>query len=230
MYKTKILIIEDDSQIATLMNTMLCAEGYDVLHAASGQAGISLASSHVPELVLLDLGLPDCDGLSVLRELREWADVPILIVSARHDEMEKVLCLDNGANDYITKPFGNQELLARIRSALRIHQRTSSLAGASLFTNGTLMIDYEKRLVFIDTMQIHLTPIEYKILVLFSQNLDKVLTHEYLLLNIWGPYGGDSQVLRVNIANIRRKVEANPADPQYLVTEVGVGYRMPERL
>jgi two-component system KDP operon response regulator KdpE len=228
MSRIKILIIEDDFQIAGLMSTMLCADGYDTIQASSANAGISLATSHLPDLILLDLGLPDQDGVVVLKQVREWSNVPVLVVSARHDEMEKVMCLDSGANDYITKPFGSHELLARIRSAIRIHQKAGASKEDTIFSNNGLRIDYERRLVMVDEKQIHLTPIEYKLLVLFAQNLDKVLTHEHLLLNIWGPYGGDRQVLRVNVANIRRKLEINPADPKYLVTEVGVGYRMPE--
>jgi two-component system KDP operon response regulator KdpE len=207
---------------------MLCADGYDTIQASSANAGISLAASHLPDLILLDLGLPDQDGLTVLKQVREWSNVPVLVVSARHDEMEKVTTLDSGANDYITKPFGSHELLARIRSSIRIHQKAGALKQDTIFSNNGLRIDYERRLVMVDEKQVHLTPIEYKLLVLFAQNLDKVLTHEHLLLNIWGPYGGDRQVLRVNVANIRRKLEVNPADPKYLVTEVGVGYRMPE--
>ena len=228
MYKTKLLIIEDDPQIATLMTTMLNVEGYDVVHACDAKEGLSIAASNMPALILLDLGLPDMEGILVLKKIRSWSDIPVIIVSARHDEMEKVICLDNGANDYITKPFGNQELLARIRSAIRMHQKTGMFEDDPVFINNGLKIDFSKRLIFVDSKQIHLTPIEYKILTMFAKNLNRVLTHEHLLINVWGPYGGDSQVLRVNIANIRRKIEGNPADPKYLVTEVGVGYRMPE--
>lgn len=226
--KKKILIVEDEAAILHFLSAILAANGYAVLHAVHGAEGLSMAASHLPDLVLLDLGLPDMDGVAVLESIREWSDMPVIVVSARQDETEKVQLLDAGANDYVTKPFGNNELLARIRTALR--QRARLGAGAtpqgSRFVLDGLRIDYEKRRVYVGERLVHFTPIEYKILLLLSQNAGKVLTHDYMIREVWGPYASDSQVLRVNMANIRRKIEENPADPRYILTEVGVGYRM----
>ena len=224
--REKILLIEDDKKNALLMTALLMSRDYDVLCAETGKTAVSMAASHAPDLLLLNLGLPDMDGLDVLRKIREWSDIPILIVSARHGEREKVNGLDSGANDYITKPFGNEELLARIRAALRVSQRVKSSRTDAGYHNGSLKIDYEKRIVTMAENPVHMTPMEYRLLALFSQNTGKVLTHDYLLQKLWGPYTNDSQILRVNIANIRRKLEINPAAPAYIVTETGVGYRM----
>lgn len=226
--KNRILIVEDDRVIRNFITTILGSNGYTVLHATTGQEAVSMIASHVPDLVLLDLGLPDIDGMDVLRDIRGWSDVPVIVVSARQDEHEKVDALDADANDYITKPFGNSELLARIRTALRQHVRRGDRLTAPInsFSVNGLSIDYVRRLVSVDSKSIHLTPIEYRILVLLSQNAGKVLTHDFMIHEIWGPFGSDSQVLRVNMANIRRKIEPNPADPRYILTEVGVGYRL----
>ena len=224
----KILIIEDEKNLASFVSSILTYHGYNVQKAGSGEVGIGMAASHSPDLILLDLGLPDMDGAAVLERIREWSDVPVIVVSARQNEQEKVKCLDAGANDYVTKPFGSDELLARIRAAIRIYRRSVSSRRDSVFANGGLAIDYEKRIVSVEGNPVHLTPIEYKIVVLLSQNAGKVLTHDFILGQLWGPYASDSQTLRVNVANIRRKIEKNPADPLYIVTEVGVGYRMTE--
>jgi len=226
--KEKILLVEDDKSISSFITAILSYREYEVVHAGCGEMAIYMAASHAPGLILLDLGLPDMDGSQVLGRIREWSDVPVIVVSARHDEQEKVRALDGGANDYVTKPFGSEELLARIRAAIRVHRRSVNARQASVFTNGGLTIDYEKRVVAVNGMPVHLTPIEYKIIVLLAQNAGKVLTHDYMLGNLWGPYASESQTLRVNVANIRRKIEKNPADPEYIVTEVGVGYRMVE--
>jgi two-component system KDP operon response regulator KdpE len=168
------------------------------------------------------------DGIEVLKSIREWSGIPIIVVSARGHEREKVEALDLGADDYITKPFGTSELLARIRTAVRHNRKMredSHLEGDKIII-GNLCIDYEKRIVKVEDKEVHLTPIEYKIIVLLSQNVGKVLTHDFIMKEIWGPYLNENQTLRVNMANIRRKIENNPAEPKYIVTEVGVGYRM----
>lgn len=226
--KAKILIVEDEPVISNFITTLLAANGYQVLHAGSGKSGVTMAASHLPELILLDLGLPDIDGMEVLRDIRQWSDIPVIVVSARQDEREKVDALDRGANDYVTKPFGNRELLARIRTAIRQYDRLKNRLSPpdSVFTLDGLSVDYARRLVSTGGKQVHLTPIEYRILVLLSQNAGKVLTHDQMIREIWGPFASDAQVLRVNMANIRRKIEPNPADPRYILTEMGVGYRM----
>lgn len=224
----QILVVEDEQVISNFLSTILTANGYHVIIATTGTEALSLAASHCPDLILLDLGLPDVDGQEVLRSIRSWSGVPIIVVSARYYESEKVQALDVGADDYVTKPFGNSELLARIRTALRrtgpagAHPRTQG------FSAGGLKVDYTHRRVTVNGQRIHLTPIEYKIVVLLAQNSGRVLTHDYIIRHVWGPYATDNQVLRVNMANIRRRIEDNPADPRYIFTEVGVGYRMIE--
>ena len=224
--KEKILLIEDEKNLTSFITTILSFHEYDTIQTSSGKMGINMAASHAPDLILLDLGLPDMDGIEVLERVREWSDAPIIVVSARQDEKEKVKALDKGANDYVTKPFGSDELLARIRSAIRIFRRSGGTRTASVFSNGGLSIDYEKRIITVDGNLVQLTPTEYRIVGLLAQNAGKVLTYEYILRFLWGPYAGENQTLRVNVANIRRKIEKNPADPVYIVTEVGVGYRM----
>lgn len=226
MSKEKILIVEDEKRINSFISAILQASNYQTLQTYNGKTAIDMAVSHTPDLILLDLGLPDIDGMDVLQKIRGWSEIPIIVLSARQNEVEKVAALDCGANDYVTKPFGNDELLARIRTALRIQKSTASSRKESIFQNGRLRIDYEKRYVMVSDRRIHLTPIEYRITVLLSQNAGKVLTHDYLLQQLWGPHSCDNQILRVNVANIRRKIEDNPADPKYILTEIGVGYRM----
>jgi two-component system KDP operon response regulator KdpE len=226
MSKDKILIVEDEKGISSFISAILAASGYRTIQAYNGKNAIGMVASHSPDLILLDLGLPDVDGMDVLKKIREWSEIPVIVISARQNESEKVAALDCGANDYVTKPFGNDELLARIRTALRIQNNIASSRKERVFKNGDLQIDYEKRYVLVGGRRIHLTPIEYRIIVLLSQNAGKVLTHDYLLRQLWGPYFCDNQILRVNVANIRRKIEENPADPGYILTEIGVGYRM----
>jgi len=228
MTKNKILIVEDERVIRNFLGAILTAHDYQILHATTGKEAVTMTASHVPDLVLLDLGLPDMDGEIVLQKIREWSDVPIIVVSARQDEAQKVSCLDAGADDYVTKPFGNKELLARIRATLRQRSmvKDNRYMSASSFAVGGLTIDYIKRQVKVDGAAIHLTPIEYKIVVLLSKSAGMVLTHDYIIREIWGPFASDSQLVRVNMANIRRKIEPDPADPRYILTEVGVGYRM----
>ena len=187
-------------------------------------------TSHRPEVVLLDLGLPDIDGMEVLRRIREFSNLPVIVISARTQEREKVEALDGGADDYITKPFGAEELLARIRTALR-HRFHAGQAQSQepVYSKDELVIDFERRLVTLGGKPIHLTQIEYKLVSLLARNAGKVLTYDFILKDIWGPYADtDNQILRVNMANIRRKLEANPAEPHYIFTEIGVGYRMLE--
>ncbi|MEL7610217.1 MAG: response regulator transcription factor [Bacillota bacterium] len=228
--KALILIVEDDEPIASLMSAVLQSNGYDVIKAAKGQEALSITASHCPELILLDLGLPDIDGMEVLKSVRQWAGVPIVVVSARGHEREKVEALDLGADDYILKPFGTAELLARIRAALRRSRRDASSFDLKSMRVGDLEINDEKRLVTLAGKEIHLTPIEYKILALLFRHAGKVLTRDTIIREIWGPYANEVQSLRVNMANIRRKIEENPAEPKYIITEVGVGYRMAEEL
>ncbi len=233
--KTLVLIVDDEGSIRNFMSAVLSSNEFSVIIAATGTEAVSMAASHVPELILLDLGLPDMDGLEVLKIIRQWSGLPIIVVSARGNEREKVEALDLGADDYITKPFGTAELLARIRTALR-HSRKlmeSYMHDKSKFYVGDLEIDYEKRLVSVSGKEMHLTPIEYKIIWLLSKHVGKVLTHDFIIKEVWGPYTKDTfsselQALRVNMANIRRKLEVNPAEPRYIGTEVGVGYRMVE--
>jgi two-component system KDP operon response regulator KdpE len=226
--KLLILLVEDEIAISNFISTILTHNNYSVLKADKGKDAIKYTATNCPDLILLDLGLPDMDGIEVLKSIREWSGIPIIVVSARGHEREKVEALDLGADDYITKPFGTSELLARIRTAVRHNRKMredSHLEGDKIII-GNLCIDYEKRIVKVEDKEVHLTPIEYKIIVLLSQNVGKVLTHDFIMKEIWGPYLNENQTLRVNMANIRRKIENNPAEPKYIVTEVGVGYRM----
>ncbi len=228
--KHVIMIVEDEDAIIEFISVKLELQGYRTLKAVNGQEAISFASSHCPDLILLDLGLPDMDGMEVLESIRSWSLVPVIIISARHEEKFIVSALDSGADDYITKPFNNAILVARIRTALR-KGHMSKIKNSKLnqpFSLGDLYIDYDKRIVTVAGKAVHLTPIEYRIIVLLSLNAGTVLTHEFLCRELWGPYVNKSKALRVNVANLRRKIEKNTADPQYILTEMGVGYRMLE--
>lgn len=230
--KNKVLVVEDEKSICNFMTTILTANNYDVVTAKTGQEAYSLISSCCPDIVILDLGLPDMDGIDVLKAVREWSILPVIVVSARANEKDKVEALDLGADDYITKPFGTEELLARIRMALR-HTRNAGtnrdVAQSGKFKSGDLMIDYEKYRVYIAGEDASLTQNEFKIVSLLGKYAGKVLTYDFIIREIWGPNAGDdNQILRVNMANIRRKIEKNPAEPKYIFTEVGVGYRMVE--
>ena len=197
-----------------------------MIECQTGSEALSISTSHCPDVILLDLGLPDLDGINVLKSLRSWSAVPIIIISARTQETEKVTALDLGADDYITKPFGTSELLARIRTALRHSTKHSP---NKVFRVKDLLIDFDKRLVSVQNKEVHLTQIEFKLVSLLAQNAGKVLTYDHIITSIWGPYADkNNQILRVNMANIRRKIEENPGDPKYIFTEVGVGYRMIE--
>jgi two-component system KDP operon response regulator KdpE len=227
--KTIVLIIEDDAPIENFLAAAMNSQGYKTITAATGETGISLAASWNPDIVLLDLGLPDMDGLKVIGRIREISNMPIIIVSARHLDQEKVEALDNGADDYIAKPFSVPELLARIRVALRHREKDDDADGLQgVYQNRDLVIDYSRRLVTVRSDIVHLTPIEYDILCLMANHAGRVLTHKQILHEIRGNYQqeSDSQTLRVFVSNLRRKIEINAADPEYIQTEVGVGYRL----
>lgn len=225
--KIHILTIEDDKSMCAYLAALLNKNGYRVTIAATGREGLSLAASLCPDLILLDLWLPDIDGFQVLRQLREWSRAPVIMVSACDEEQQKVHALDLGADDYVTKPFYPNELTARIRTALR-HNR--SAAPNETYRSLDLEIDFDKRSIHLAGSQIHLTQIEYQILSLLAQNAGRVLTYNAIMRHIWGPYAEkNNQILRVNMANIRRKIEENPAEPRYVFTEVGIGYRMREK-
>ena len=224
--KPTILVVEDEPQMRRFLRTLIGSHGYRLLEAESGREALALASSHGPDLIILDLGLPDADGLQIVTDLRGWTQTPIIVVSARGREQDKVLALDRGADDYLTKPFGSQELLARIRVALRHASRSSPELGA-VFRAGSLTVDLAYRKVSVADQPVHLTPLEYKLLETLIEHFGKVLTHRQLLERVWGPAHVDqTQYLRVYMAQLRRKIEADPARPQLLKTETGVGYRL----
>ena len=227
-----ILIAEDENNIASFMTTILTANGYQVIRAQNGAETMMMVTSHCPDLMILDLGLPDLDGSRVIQAVRGWSQIPLLVVSARTHERDKVEALDLGADDYITKPFGTAELLARVRTALRrlhINSGAQDALQTGRFSCGGLTVDFDRRRVFVEGNDVHLTQNEYKIVALLAAYAGRVLTYDLLIRSIWGPNAGeDNQILRVNMANIRRKIEKNPAEPHYIFTEIGVGYRMAE--
>lgn len=226
-----ILIIEDEKNISDFMSKALKSNDYRVITAISGKAGLSLISSQCPDIILLDLGLPDIDGNDVITSVREWTSSPIIVISARTDERDKVTALDLGADDYITKPFGTPELLARIRASLRHSNRMDSHSTLYIrpYQCQGLLLDFDKRMLTLKGEKIHLTQVEYKIVAFLARNSGKVMTYSAIMSNVWGPFTGDNnRILRVNMANIRRKIEQNPSKPQFLFTEIGVGYRMRE--
>lgn len=223
-----ILMIEDEPPMRRLLRVALENNGYRWLGAENGQEGLALAAAQNPDLVLLDLGLPDVDGLTVTERLREWSRVPIIVISARGKEDDKVKALDAGADDYLTKPFGVNELLARMRVALR-HAGTAGRS-TPVVELGDLRLDLERREVTVRSREVHLTPIEYKLLAFLAQHAGKVVTHRQILNAVWGPNQSEhSHYVRVHMAELRKKIEANPARPEWLVTEPGVGYRLRDR-
>lgn len=227
--KYEILLIEDERNICNFIVTTLKSNDYKVNYALNASSGLSLAAAGCPDLILLDLGLPDMDGLDVIRNIRNWSNVPIIVISARTQEREKVDALDAGADDYITKPFGTSELMARIRTTLRRSSMNNNTAQPTQnqYIANDLVIDYEKHIITIAGEIVHFTQIEYKILTYLAQNAGKVITYDSLISHVWGPFAdSNNRILRVNMANIRRKLESNPADPQYIFTEIGIGYRM----
>lgn len=229
--KRTILVVEDENNISKFIAAILKANDYSVISAVSGGDALTMLNCHMPDLVLLDLGLPDIDGIKLIGDIRSWSNIPIIVVSARGHEHDKIEALDMGADDYITKPFSTGELLARIRTSLR-HKRMSvddELWRTKQYSCGGLKIDFSKYCTTVDGKEVHLTNIEFKIIELLCKYAGKVLTYDYILKEIWGPLScGDNKTLRVNMANLRRKIEKNPADPEYLFTEPGVGYRMAE--
>lgn len=227
MTQTKILVIEDEPEIRRFLRVSLGEQGYSLLEAVDGKEGLELAAREKPELIILDLGLPDMDGTEVAQRIREWTDMPIIVLSCRGQESDKVAALDLGADDYVTKPFGIQELLARMRVALRKASSAADRDNEPIFTNGRLRVDMAKRLVYVDDQEVHLTPIEYKLLHELIKNADGLVTQQALLRNVWGPgYAQEGHYLRVFMGNLRRKLEEDPAQPRYLITEPGVGYRL----
>lgn len=226
--KQRILLVDDDPNISHLVRLYLEKEGFDVTEAARGDEALEAFRRETPALVLLDVMLPGMDGLQVLKEIRKTSKVPVIMLTARDETFDKVLGLELGADDYVTKPFGTAELLARIRTALRRAEGAGGRGAASgKLENGGLCINYDTRRVLVDGNEVHLTHIEYKIVTLIAQYLGKVLTYDYIIRNVWGSRPTvDNQILRVNMANIRRKLEKNPAEPRYIITETGIGYRM----
>ena len=229
MNKLQILVVEDDAPVRNLITTTLKAHDYKHIIAENGEEAIRQASTCNPDIVLLDLGLPDMDGVEVIERIRTWSDMPIIVISARSEDSDKIEALDNGADDYLTKPFSVEELLARLRVTGRRLAMMQANVGAneSVFTNGKLKIDYAAGCAFIDEEELHLTPIEYKLLCLMSQNVGKVLTHTFITQKVWGSsWDNDVASLRVFMATLRKKLEAAPDSPQYIQTHIGVGYRM----
>ena len=230
--KYLIVIVEDEYNISSFVSAVLQANGFDTMVARNGAEAIILITSHCPDLVLLDLGLPDMDGQGIIENVRGWSNVPIIVVSARTRERDKVMALESGADDYITKPFGTSELLARIRTALRhvqLREGEQAQRQPGVFHTGDLEVDYDKRRVYVNGEDAHLTQNEYKIVALLSKYSGRVLTYDSIIKHIWGPNAKQgNQILRVNMANIRRKIEPSTAEPRYIMTEMGVGYRMAE--
>lgn len=229
MNKPLILVVEDDSSVKNLITTTLKAHDYRYLTASSGASAILEASSHNPEIALIDLGLPDMDGVEVIKKVRTWSNMPMIVISARSEDTDKIDALDAGADDYLTKPFSVEELLARLRVTQRrlTMMKTEASAEASVFTNGKLKIDYAAGCAYLDGGELHLTPIEYKLLCLLSANTGKVLTHSFITQKIWGSsWENDVASLRVFMAGLRKKIEKEAASPQYIQTHIGVGYRM----
>ena len=230
LLQSRIMIVEDDPGICNFLKTTLEAEGYRTETVQSGKAALALISSQCPDVILLDLGLPDMDGMEIIESVRSWTRTPLIVLSARSMEEDKAKALDSGADDYLTKPFGTVELLARIRAALR-HTRTSAadetLARTEVFTTGGLTIDYRSHRVTVDGREIHLTRNEYKIVAILGLHAGQVVTYKTLIRELWGPSAStDNKILRVHAASIRRKLEDNPNEPKYIFTEIGVGYRL----
>ena len=228
MNKLSILVIEDDAPVRNLITTTLKAHNYNYLTAPNGQSAILEAVSHNPDIVLLDLGLPDMDGIEIIKKIRTWSMMPIIVLSARSEDSDKIDALDAGADDYLTKPFSVEELLARLRvTQRRLASSQISTAEASVFTNGKLKVDYAAGCAYLNQKELHLTPIEYKLLCLLFRNMGKVLTHTFITQKIWGSsWENDVASLRVFMATLRKKIESEPDSPQYIQTHIGVGYRM----
>lgn len=228
MNKSLILVVEDDKSICNLITTTLKVHDYRYLTAGNGETAILEAASHNPDIVLLDLGLPDIDGIDIIRKIRTWSNVPIIIISARSEDTDKIEALDAGADDYLTKPFSVEELLARLRvTERRLLMMQDTAPAASVFVDGELRVDYAAGCAYLGEEELHLTPMEYKLLCLLSKNVGKVLTHTFITQKIWGrSWENDVSSLRVFMATLRKKIEKEPDSPQYIQTHIGVGYRM----
>ena len=229
MNKTTILVVEDDTPVRNLITTTLKTHDYKYLTAIDGASAIMEASSYNPDIILLDLGLPDMDGIDVIKKIRTWSNSPIIVISARSEDSDKIEALDCGADDYLTKPFSVEELLPRLRVTQRRLNfiQTQVMSTSSVFINGKLKIDYAAGCAYLDDTELHLTPIEFKLLSLLSKNVGKVLTHKFITENIWGSsWDNDVGSLRVFMATLRKKIEKSTDSPQYIQTHVGVGYRM----
>jgi two-component system KDP operon response regulator KdpE len=225
--KPVVILIEDEPEIRRFLRASLTGHGYRLFEATTGAEGLREAESRQPDIVVLDLGLPDIDGLEVIRRLREWTGVPIIVLSARGQEQDKIIALDAGADDYVGKPFGVGELLARLRVSLRHAERTVREAGEPTFSAGDLEVNPTERRVLVGGQEIHLTPIEYRLLATMVKHAGKVLTHRQLLREVWGPpYADQAHYLHVYMAQLRRKIETDPARPRHLLTEPGIGYRL----
>jgi two-component system KDP operon response regulator KdpE len=223
-HKFKILIVDDEPQVRRLLRLSLEANDFKVIEAVDGKEGLLSASMHHPDIILLDLGLPDMDGLSALKQLREWSNVPVIVLTVQDAEETKINILDSGADDYVTKPFNTGELLARIRVSIR---HAMKLDESPVFTSGPLQVDLNLRIVKVNQQEIKLTATEYSLLALFIRHAGKVLTHTHIIKEIWGiPYADNTQIIRVHIAQLRKKIERNPTLPELLITEPGVGYRL----
>jgi two-component system KDP operon response regulator KdpE len=221
--KVRVLVVDDEPAIRRFLRASLVAHNYEIFEASTGQEALSDALAHHPDLIILDLGLPDIEGIEVTRQLREWSKIPIIILSVRERETEKIAALDAGADDYLTKPFGIGELIARMRTALR----HTTPAAESVFTLGELTMDLGRRIVKMSDREVQLTPTEYTLLRVLVMNAGKVITHHQLLRQVWGAgFDEEAHMLRVNISNLRRKIESDPTRPRYIVTEPGVGYRL----
>ena len=223
---SKILIIEDDNKITNFMSMALKSKGYAIISARNGNDGILYFCTEKPDIILLDLGLPDMDGVDIIKQIRDVSDIPIIIVSAREQDNDKIAALDSGANDYVTKPFSMGELLARIRVMERLIERETGYVPESVYESEHLIVDREKHKVYVDGSEVHLTPIEFKLLLLLIANRGKVITHSKISKEVWG-YGetGDSKSIRVFMASLRRKIEKDSSNPRFILTEIGVGYR-----
>ncbi|MBO5999196.1 MAG: response regulator transcription factor [Lachnospiraceae bacterium] len=229
MNKPVILVVEDDAPVRNLMSTTLKTHEYKYLTAPTGQEAVMLASSHNPDVIFLDLGLPDMDGVEVIRQIRSWSNVPIIVISARSGDEDKITALDAGADDYLTKPFSVEELLARLRVTIRrlSMMNADSSFDSSVYTNGNLKIDFPAGCAFLNGEELKLTPIEFRLLCLLARNTGKVLTHTYITQNIWGrSWDNDIASLRVFMATLRKKLEPEPDSPEFIQTHVGIGYRM----
>lgn len=232
MNKPLILVVEDDAPVRNLITTTLKANDYRFQTAANGEAGVLATASQNPDIILLDLGLPDMDGMEVIKRVRSWSNVPIIVISARSEDTDKIDALDAGADDYLTKPFSVEELLARLRASLRraMYQSSGGVEDNAVFVNGDLKIDYASGCVFIRDEEVHLTPIEYKLLCLLAKNVGRVLTHNFILNEVWGNVmQSDVPSLRVFMATLRKKIEEEPSEPRYIQTHIGIGYRMIKR-